>query len=86
MNEEKYVDSSLDEMKRRLELERIRYGYSIDDPVEPITDKSGVGRMVFSVLFVAVLVAVGIIAVSVVALMNSGLAFEIPFIKYLNFF
>ena len=86
MNDETYVDNSLDEMKKRLEHERLKRGYSIDDPVEPITDKSGVGRMFFSVIFVAVIVALGVIAVSVVALVNSGQPFEIPFVKYLNFF
>ena len=73
MSEEKQSAADLiEDMKRRLRAEREKHGYSIDDPVDPIRNKSGTGRMLLSVFLVILLTLFCVVIVSAVASQNAG--------------
>jgi len=80
MDEERHAGSDrIEEMKRWFLAEREKYKYSLDDPVEPIRNKSGVGRLFFSVLCAMIMVAVCVVLISIAASSNAGQPFELPF-------
>jgi len=82
MSEEKRDgDARITEMKRRFTAEREKHRYSLDDPVEPIKNKSGSGRLFLSVLGAAVLVIVCAVIISIAASGNAGQPFQLPFIS-----
>lgn len=62
----------LEEMKNQFEAERARHGYSIDDPVDPVKNKSGPGRVVGSIILMAFITAVVTVVVAVLGSYNSG--------------
>lgn len=80
MNEETN-NNDLEVMKKNLENERLRRGYAIDEPFKPISDKNTMGRIFLSIFFVTILVALVVIAISIVALQNAGHPLEFPFIN-----
>lgn len=80
MSEEGNANDRIEDMKSRFAAEREKYGYSIDDPVEPIINKSGIGRVFLSVFLVAVIVAVLTLVIVAIALENAGSPIELPFI------
>jgi len=72
-------DDVLEQMKKHLESERLRRGYSIDEPLKPVRNKNTFGRMVLSVFIVTLIVVIVATAISVIALQNSGYPFDFFF-------
>jgi len=80
MNEDRRTGNGrIEQMKRLFQSEREKHKYNLDDPVEPIRNKSGVGRLFFSVILAIILVLACVVIISVAALGNAGQPFGIPF-------
>ncbi len=62
----------VEEMKRALEAARERGRYDLDAPVEPVDNKSGVGRALLSVIVAAILIGGCALLISWLALQNAG--------------
>jgi len=72
-------ENSLDSMKQYLEKERLRRGYSLDKPFEPIRNKNSSGRMFISFCLLVLVVAAVTITIAVLALQNAGHPMEFSF-------
>lgn len=62
----------VEEMRARLRAEREKRNYTLDLPVEPIKNKSGMGRVLLSVIFAAIVIGGCAFLISWTALQNAG--------------
>lgn len=62
----------VEEMKQQLEAERERGNYDLDTPVEPVENKSSVGRVLLSIFVAAIIIGGCAVLISWLALQNAG--------------
>ena len=70
-------EEQVEKMKQIFDAEREKHGYSVDDPVDPIRNKSEPLHLLGSILLTVLLVAAVTLIVSMVASENSGVSINL---------
>ena len=87
-NKERQQDVA--QMRQQLEQRRLKRGYSLENQVKAIKNKSGGGRLAAALTFSVLLVAVVVVFIALLSLANTGhpvewgsfFQLEIPWLNY----